>query len=213
MKNSIKHYLIIWLLFIVTFNLVYFLMPDFFLIKYSFMKFSDKYWIGYASVMLSLIIHLIFMLFQSVGEKDNKLIVYLSSIELILVIIISLYSTLYTLMIPNISAIYCVVSIILSIVILVLVDMVETKKNNANDSFNNRIAPYKEIMNKLNEILVKYPNSDNLKKLYEEMKYSDPTSLNNLNLLNDILDSNNKTDKEIDELALKALQLLKQIIK
>ena len=207
MRTNLKKYIVFWLIIVAVLNVLFFVMPDFNLIEYSYMKYSNKFWVCYSSIMLSLFIHLFFSIAQVNTKNDNTSIITASFVELILLIAIGLYCVFYSLITYQLGIIINVVAIGLSIVALIVMDSVEKNKKNANTKINNRINPYKQLINKVDSLVSLYPNNKKIRELYEEMRYSDPSSNLYIEDINELLSGLFNSNDDIDLLVDKVLPM------
>lgn len=183
MKNkNLKYYLIVWSLALVAFNLITFIIPNevMGIVRYS----NAAFWVSYALITLSFVAQLLCSI-KLLTETDKqrvflKLPLFTTSF---IVTGISLVIGLIFMNIPVIpawiGAIVCILATVYYAVGLFSCLALETNVANVNQQTKQKVSFMENLLNKL-EVLIAYTKSEELvkelKKVYEEVKFSDVVS-------------------------------------
>lgn len=181
MKKSMKIYNVIWLLFVLLFQILCFLTPN----EYEeFNKFGGAFWAGYGFVMGALVLHYIFIfVVQRTKDRDkqyvNRPLIYISVLSLILMV----FTSAACMIIPNLpnwlGIIICYVILAVSLIYLMAAKTAGKNAYYANEALNERVSFFRDLASEA-EAMVGFSQTKEAKviaqKVYEAIRYSDPVS-------------------------------------
>lgn len=241
MKKYFKWYLITAIILILVFNAICFVLPNSYVIPKevdylvfaetgyflglsgTYYKYGGSFWVGYISIMISFIGNLLLTYFafsKSKTKNDNlyDLVILRTNLcGLVLCFIVSII----IMFVPNLSiwlgTIIClIILVICSIKCIVSFGI----KNIYSDSDKNLKDSLNFIENLKSKSKVLYENCDDkekkkfCKKVYDEIKYSDPVSNDYLKEINKKISSSfNSFEKSIDGNDNNYIYLTKELIK
>lgn len=181
MKKAFSNYLIMWITLVVVFNVVIFVLPNFFA---GFNKFGGAFWGSYAFVMLAFIGQLgcIYLALQAKNKEKmflNLPIVDISSRATVLSVLVAILCFI----IPDLPN---WVAVILCVIILGVNAISITKANLASDLIENvdkkvKVQTFfvKSLTVDVQDMVGKTSDADAkeaVKKLAEKVRFSDPMS-------------------------------------
>lgn len=181
MKSKFKYYTVAWAVLVALFNVIVFITPNEFK---GMSKFGGSFWVGYIFIMLAFIGQL-FVAWQSMRDNDitklfyNIPLITISYTALILMIVIGTLS----MSIPNLpywlGVIGCLLVLAFAVIALmgaqagasIVTDIDEKIKNNTF-FIKSLTVDVESLMRKDTSADIK----DEIKKVYEVVRYSDPMS-------------------------------------
>lgn len=191
------YYLICWFSLVVVFNTVSFMVP---LQKGDF----NSFWVGYLSIMTSIIVHLLFSI-KVFSEKEkrkqllNVPVTFLSFFELLVIFICGFACMLSPSMPSWVATVLCAVILAISLGIIVTAKAVGEFTELGDIKLNQRVSSYQELVIQANNLTMAAQTKEDkeiTKKLYEALRYSDPTSHA------DVLEEENSIKNLLDEVYL-----------
>lgn len=190
MKNNklFQRYLIIWLIVLITFNVVVFGVPT---LVFGSSNQSGGFWVAYILITLAFFGHLACICFLKKSKNLTNLfynlpILTISSTGLFLMLIIgSLF-----MIIPDlpvwIGVILCFIVLTITSIVVIKANIAAEIVENKDQQMQRQTSIMKELTMKAENLIMQAKSEDvqrKCQKIYEAFRYSDPVSNENLNLL------------------------------
>ena len=180
MKSHFKYYVIVWVVFIAIFNVIVFVTPNGIA---GVSKFDDSFWVGYIFIMLAFVIQL-GIAWYSLKDDITKTFyrMPLLPISYVLLIVMLIVGTL-CMLIPNfpvwLGIILCLLVLAFSIVSMVQAQTASSVITDIDTKIKNKTFFIKSLTIDIDSLLARaasHEMSEELKKVYEVVRYSDPMS-------------------------------------
>ncbi len=207
MKKTFKSYVAIWVIILAVFNVIAFLIPK---------EYSENFWVSYAFIALAFIAQLGTAFFAFKQENLNKFFLNVSTINISYITLVCVVVFgIVCIAIPNFPAVVIAILNLLIIAICVVTiikaktgaDIVSTIDDKVKSKVNFIRALQADV-----ELLAESEKDEKvkalLKKLAEEIRFSDPMSNEELNALETEIQSKVSDIKYADD----KLQLIEDIL-
>lgn len=180
MKSHFKYYVIVWMVFIAIFNLIVFVTPNEIA---GVSKFDGSFGVGYIFIMLTFVIQL-GIAWYSLKDDITKTFyrMPLLSISYVSLIVMLIVGTL-CMVIPSfpvwLGIILCLLVLAFSIVSMVQAQTASFVITDIDTKIKNKTFFIKSLTIDIDSLLARaasYEISEELKKVYEVVRYSDPMS-------------------------------------
>ncbi|MBQ5995844.1 MAG: hypothetical protein IJL63_08320 [Clostridia bacterium] len=181
MKRSLSTYLISWALLIAVFNVICFIIPG---RDGEARELTAAFWVGYAMVMLTLLLHLIYaVLSLSKSDRDKRLLnVPIMAISIVEFVIMAVVGAVCMLLPGNlfwIGVIVCCIVLAFSVILYLTSVTVHENLAEANSALNAKTSNYRSAVDTATLLISKAKTPvqrDVAKKIYDAIKYSDSVS-------------------------------------
>lgn len=210
MKSKFKYYAAAWAVLVVLFHVIVFITPDEFK---GMSKFGSSFWIGYIFIMLAFIGQL-FAAWLAVKDDDITKLFYnipLITISYTALIVMTVIGTL-SMTIPNLpywlGVIGCMIVLAFSVIALMGAQAASSIVTDMDYEIKNKTFFIKSLTVDVESLMEKAASADmkeEIKKVYEAVRYSDPMSSDALSgvesqitlRMNELADSVEKGDIDL----------------
>lgn len=180
MKSNFKYYVIVWVVFVAIFNVIVFVSPN--EIAGS-SKFDGSFWVGYIFIILTFIMQLgsaWYSLKDDIAKTFYRMpLLSISYVSLILMIIVGILC----MVIPHfpvwLGIIICLLVLAFSIVSMMQAQAAASVIGDIDTKIKNKTFFIKSLTVDIDSLLARVTSSeitDELNKVYEAVRYSDPMS-------------------------------------
>lgn len=186
MKSKFKYYAVAWAVLVVLFNVIVFIIPNEFK---GMSKFGGSFWVGYIFIMLAFIGQLFVAWLAIRDDGITKLfynipLITISYTALIVMIVIGTLS----MSIPNLpywlGVIGCLLVLAFAVIALMGAQAASSIVTDIDEKIKNKTFFIKFLTTDVESLMEKETSTDikdEIKKVYEAVRYSDPMSNDALN--------------------------------
>lgn len=180
MKSNFKYYVIVWAVFAAIFNVIVFVTPN----EIAGMsKFDSSFWVGYIFIMLTFVIQL-GIAWYSLKDDITKTfyrmpLLSISYVSLIVMMVVGILCMVIPSFPVWLGIILCLLVLAFSIVSIVQAQTASSVITDIDTKIKNKTFFIKSLTIDIDSLLARtasHEMSEELKKVYEVVRYSDPMS-------------------------------------
>lgn len=180
MKSNFKYYVIVWVVFVAIFNVIVFVSPNEIA---GASKFDGSFWVGYIFIILTFIMQL-GISWYSLKDDITKIfyrmpLLSISYVSLILMIIVGILCMVISRFPVWLGIILCLLVLAFSIVSMMQAQAAASVLGDIDTKIKNKTFFIKSLTVDIDSLLARVTSSeitDELNKVYEAVRYSDPMS-------------------------------------
>lgn len=195
MNKNFKNYSICWAILLVLFNLICFITPS---ELFGMTKFGGAFWAGYIFILLAFIGQIICTYFALKSENKQELFYKLPLINISYVgLVLTIICGVFCMVIPNlpnwIGIIVCLIILAFNVIAVIKASVAKEIVSNIDEDVKIQMSFIKGAIVQSQNIMSR-AKSENIKreckKIYERLRYSDPISNTELELIEKQIEAN-----------------------